>query len=220
MPRINVNKDVKDLNRQQAEKNREIFLENAVFTINIIGSPGAGKTTLLENILPILAKKYRICVIEGDLETDNDAERIRKANIQAVQINTNGGCHLDAFMIAKELKALDLANKDLLIIENVGNLVCPTGFDLGEDMRIVVMSIAEGDDKPKKYPVAVVNTDAIVLTKTDLLPYIDADIEKMRKTIFEIKPEIKLFETKKASSIYEANELIAHIEKSINTKSR
>lgn len=220
MPRINVNKDVKDLNRQQAAKNRETFLENSVFTINIIGSPGAGKTTLLENILPVLAKKYRICVIEGDLETDNDAERIRKANIQAVQINTNGGCHLDAFMISKELKALDLANIDLLIIENVGNLVCPTGFDLGEDMRIVVMSIAEGDDKPKKYPVAVVNTDAIVLTKTDLLPYIDADIEKMRKTILEIKPEIKLFETKKASSIYEANELISHIVESINAISR
>lgn len=218
MPKITVNKDVKDLNQQQADKNRALFSECGVFVINIIGSPGAGKTTLLENILPRLSKKFRVCVIEGDLATDNDAERIRKANIQAIQINTNGGCHLDAFMINKQLNAIDLANLDLLIIENVGNLVCPTCFDLGEDMRIVVMSIAEGDDKPQKYPIAVLNTDVIAITKTDLMPYIDADIAKMREAIHSIKPQVKVFETKKTSAGYKAHGLISYIEERVNAK--
>jgi hydrogenase nickel incorporation protein HypB len=157
--------------------------------MNIMGSPGAGKTTLLENILPALAASYKTVVIEGDLATQNDAERIRKTGVEAYQINTDGGCHLNARLIEAEYKKVDADKTELIIIENVGNLVCPIECDLGEDLRIVLLSTPEGEDKPLKYPPAMLNTDAVVITKTDVAQYVDVNIEQMKKNVTTINPK-------------------------------
>jgi hydrogenase nickel incorporation protein HypB len=211
MLKVDVKQDLKALNNKIASENREKFAAHGVCAINIIGSPGSGKTTLLENILPRLGSEVATAVIEGDLATENDAARIRKTGVKAIQINTGGGCHLDARMIENQLSQLELDALDLVIIENVGNLVCPSGYDLGEDMRMVVLSVAEGEDKPAKYPVAFLNADTAVLTKTDLLPYIDADAKKMRQYISDINPKTLVFEAGKADGVYRADELTAYI---------
>jgi hydrogenase nickel incorporation protein HypB len=190
-----------------------------VYAINIIGSPGSGKTTLLENILPGLGKSVRTAVIEGDLATQNDALRIQKTGVTALQINTDGGCHLDARMIENQLLKLKLDSLDLVIIENVGNLVCPAEYDLGEDMRMVVLSVAEGEDKPAKYPVAFLKADAAVITKTDLLPYIDADTKVMTKYISDINPKTTVLETGKVNGVYSADNVIRYILAQVKLKS-
>lgn len=193
--KIDVMQDVMAVNDAYAEANRKLFAQSATFAINIMGSPGAGKTSLLEKILIYLSNYVRSAVIEGDLATARDAARIAACKVPVVQINTNGGCHLDAKMINQVLPGFHLEYIDLLIIENVGNLVCPAAFDLGEDMRLLVMSLPEGDDKPAKYPTAFLAADVVVLNKMDLLPFVSIDLEAMKKEIKEINPKVKIFET-------------------------
>lgn len=211
MTKLNIDMDINALNKQIAEKNRNRFKSHNVYVINIMGSPGAGKTTFLENILPMLSAHIRVAVIEGDLATQNDALRIEKTGVTALQINTDGGCHLDARMIESQLEKLELDALDLIIIENVGNLVCPASYDLGEDMRMVILSITEGEDKPAKYPVAFLNADTAVITKTDLLPYVDVDINVMKKYITEINPKVLVYETSKKDGMYMADEVTQYV---------
>lgn len=218
MSKIEIKQDLRALNNQIAGKNREKFGISGVYVINIMGSPGAGKTTFLENVLPILGSKLRTAVIEGDLATQNDAQRIEKTGVTAIQINTGGGCHLDAQMIENQFEKLALDSLDLLIIENVGNLVCPASFDLGEDMRMVILSIAEGDDKPLKYPTAFLNADVAVITKTDLAPYIDADISVMKRNIGIINPKVAVFETTRKNGAYSAHEVVDYILEQVKKK--
>ena len=218
MEKIEIKKDLRELNNKIAMQNRSVFNENSIFTLNIMGSPGSGKTTLLENILKPLTVSFRIAVIEGDLATDNDSERIKKLGVTALQINTNGGCHLDAKMIQKELSGIDLNDIDLLIIENVGNLVCPISYDLGEDMRLVVLSTPEGEDKPLKYPPAMLNTDAVVLTKTDLAQFVDVNIKMMEKHIKDINPKASILKAGKIDGVYNADCVTKFIVESINSK--
>lgn len=211
MARLEINQDLSSFNNQKAAENRKKFKSHGIYVINIMGSPGAGKTTLLENILPRLSAHLRTAVIEGDLATQNDALRIEKTGVTALQINTDGGCHLDSVMIENQLRKLDLDSLDLIIIENVGNLVCPASFDLGEDMRMVILSVAEGEDKPVKYPSAFLNANTAVITKTDLAPYVDVDIDVMKRYIAEINPKVIVFETTKKGEVYMANQLIEYI---------
>lgn len=218
MTRLNINQDLKALNNKIAAENRNKFESHSVYVINIMGSPGAGKTTFLENILPKLSSHIRVAVIEGDLATQNDALRIEKTGVTALQINTDGGCHLDAKMIENQLQKLELESLDLIIIENVGNLVCPATYDLGEDMRMVILSVAEGEDKPAKYPIAFLNADTAVITKTDLLPYIDADVRVMRKYIAEINPKVLVFETAKKDGLYEADPITQYLIEEVRRK--
>jgi hydrogenase nickel incorporation protein HypB len=160
-------------NDRQAAHNREHFDRRAILAVNVMSSPGAGKTALLEATIEALGNELRIAVIEGDLETENDAERIRAKGIPAVQITTGSACHLDAHMVHDALHHLALDGVDVVFIENVGNLVCPAGFDLGQHRNVTLLSVTEGDDKPAKYPVMFRAADAVVLTKTDLLPVLD-----------------------------------------------
>lgn len=162
-----------DANDHLAGHNREHFAAHGVVAINLMSSPGAGKTSLLEATIDVLRQEYRIAVIEGDLETENDAQRIRGHGVPAVQITTGSACHLDAHMIHQALHGLDLDNVDLLFIENVGNLICPASFDLGQHRNVVLLSATEGDDKPAKYPVMFRAADLVALTKMDLAPLLD-----------------------------------------------
>ncbi|GAV25081.1 hydrogenase accessory protein HypB [Carboxydothermus islandicus] len=176
-----------------AALNRKIFNEKNIFVINIISSPGAGKTTLLEKVLPKLPPDIKPAVIEGDLTTTKDAERIEKTGVFALQINTLGGCHLDANMISQVLEKIPLDEINLLVIENVGNLVCPAGFDLGEDMKMVVLSVTEGNDKPLKYPVIFREAAVSVLNKIDLLNYVDFDLKQYEDDLQAINPNQQRF---------------------------
>lgn len=162
-----------DANDHQAAHNREHFSEHGVLAINLMSSPGAGKTALLEATIEAFGDKFRIAVIEGDLETENDAERIRAKGVPAVQISTGSACHLDAHMVHGALHDLDLQDVDILFIENVGNLVCPASFDLGQHFNVALLSTPEGDDKPAKYPVMFRAADLVLITKSDLLAVLD-----------------------------------------------
>ncbi len=170
---VSVLKNLLDKNDIQAEHNRRHFDQHGVLAINLMSSPGAGKTALLEATIAALGKEFRIGVIEGDLETENDAERIRARGAPAFQITTGTACHLDAHMVHDALHAFPLDGLDLLFIENVGNLVCPASFDLGQHHNVTLLSTTEGDDKPAKYPIIFRAADAVVFTKSDLLPYLD-----------------------------------------------
>jgi len=182
-------------NDEIAAANRKTFSERGVVVMNLIGSPGSGKTTLLEKILARLVDKIKIAVIEGDLFTAKDAERIERAGVDVIQINTAGGCHLDAAMIQKACASLDLDAIDLLIVENVGNLVCPAEFDIGENFKAVVLSITEGDDKPLKYPLIFKESEVVLLNKIDLLPFTNFDLKSAREDLTTLHPTIKIFET-------------------------
>jgi hydrogenase nickel incorporation protein HypB len=183
-------------NDEQAELNRTKFDTNGLLAINLMSSPGSGKTALLEATIRQLKDKIRIAVIEGDLETENDAERIRAQGVPAYQITTGTACHLDAHLIQHALEHLDLANIDLLFIENVGNLVCPASFDLGHHRNITLLSVTEGDDKPAKYPVMFRAADLMLITKTDLLPYLDdfftEKAERCQRELASHAPVLKL----------------------------
>ena len=181
-------------NDLQAEVNRAHFRKNNCLAINVIGSPGAGKTTLLEKTLPYLTGDLHVGVIEGDIFTSKDADRIAAHKIPVIQINTGGGCHLDSKMVGKVIPEFDWQALDLMIIENVGNLVCPADFDLGEAFKVIVLSIVEGDDKPAKYPVIFRNAKAVVLNKMDLEAFTDVNMESMKQDIRSINPDIKIFE--------------------------
>ncbi|TVM16843.1 hydrogenase accessory protein HypB [Oceanidesulfovibrio indonesiensis] len=175
---IPVVRNILEANSATAEELRKLFAEKNILVLNLISSPGAGKTTLLERTLTELGSRFGMAVIEGDLMTDNDARRVAATGAQAVQINTEGGCHLDAAMVSNALVSLDLDNIDILFVENVGNLVCPVEFDVGEDAKIALLSVTEGDDKPEKYPLLFELSKAMVLNKIDLLPYVDFDCDR------------------------------------------
>jgi hydrogenase nickel incorporation protein HypB len=189
---ISVIKKILDKNDQEAHHNREHFNEHGVLAINLMSSPGSGKTTLLEKMGGLAPFKFG--VIEGDLETSRDADRLIAKGIQAVQIQTGSACHLDAFMVHKGLHDLPLAPLDVCFIENVGNLVCPASYDVGSHLNIVLVSIPEGEDKIAKYPVMFRCADLILITKTDLLPYFQYDIEREKAEARKIKPNVDILE--------------------------
>lgn len=216
MSTIAVQRDIREENRILAEELKALYKAKNVFAINIMGSPGAGKTTFMENILPSLAKRFRIAVIEGDIATDNDAKRMERAGINAVQINTDGACHLDSLMIKNALGRIDLDNVDLLIIENVGNLVCPVNFELGEQLRVVIISTAEGEDKPQKYPNAVLKTDAVIISKSDIAEYVGVDVYKMRHYINKINPKVRVFEAGIENGEYRCDGFAGYLSEEMN----
>lgn len=191
---VEVKTDILSANDRAALDNRRLFNEAKLMVLNIMGSPGAGKTTVLEKTIDALAGTVRLAVIEGDIYTSRDAQRIEKRGVPVQQINTGGACHLDAGMVVKTLGHFDLPALDLLIIENVGNLVCPVEFDLGEDLKVAVLSIAEGDDKPLKYPLLFRESGAVVLNKVDLLEFTDVNMERLRADLKKINPQIEIFE--------------------------
>ena len=181
-------------NDMQAEVNRAHFRKHHCLAINVMGSPGAGKTSLLEKSLPLLSADLQVGVIEGDIFTSKDADRIAVHGVPVIQINTGGACHLDSKMVSKVLPEFDWTVMDLMVIENVGNLVCPADFDLGEAFKVIVLSIVEGDDKPAKYPVIFRNAKAVVLNKMDLEKLTDVNMEIMKQDIRTINPDILIFE--------------------------
>jgi hydrogenase nickel incorporation protein HypB len=190
---IRIMKNILDRNQNKADEVRNLLTEKKVKMVNIISSPGAGKTTLLERTCEALGGKIRIGIIEGDVTTDRDAQRLKKYNIPIVVINTEGGCHLDSHSISKVIGMFDLDTLDVLFVENVGNLICPSVFDLGEDFKLAVVSTAEGDDKPAKYPRLFSEAGAVVLNKTDLLPYTNFNVEAFIKDLSAINPRVPLF---------------------------
>ena len=190
--KINIREDVLKDHNMVAKLNRETFNESKTLVINLMSSPGSGKTTLLEETINSLKNEYTIAVIEGDLATDLDAQRLSLLGINTVQINTVGGCHLDARMIAKILPEFELNQIDILFIENIGNLVCPSGYDLGQDYKVVVLSVPEGNDKIPKYPVMFRRTDLTIINKIDLLPYVTFSLEQAKKDLAAINPEAQL----------------------------
>jgi hydrogenase nickel incorporation protein HypB len=181
-------------NDQLAEENRARFNAAGVYAVNVLGSPGCGKTTLLEDLLAKLKTRLAPAVIEGDLASSIDAERIEQLGVPVVQINTEGACHLDATMIAAAVEGFDDDKIDLLLIENVGNLVCTAGFDLGEHLRVVLLSVSEGDDKIAKYPTIFQRSNVLVITKTDLLKYSNFNVERAVADMKHLAPEAKIFE--------------------------
>ncbi|MDH7573867.1 MAG: hydrogenase nickel incorporation protein HypB [Clostridia bacterium] len=191
--RVYVVEDLLAANEEVARENRRLLDQHRLTIVNLIGGPGAGKTTLLEKAVAYLGNRLRLGVIEGDVYTTRDAERLERLGVEVVQINTAGACHLDAAMVGRVLPELPLADLDLVIVENVGNLVCPAEFDLGEDLKVAVISVAEGSDKPAKYPLVFHESQACVLTKTDLLPYTDFDLEAFRTEVAQINPLLEIF---------------------------
>ena len=191
---VEVKTNVLAKNDAIASSLQQVFKEKHIFVFNLMGSPGAGKTSLLEATLQDLVKDYKLAVIEGDLFTSKDAERIHALGVPVIQINTVGGCHLDANMIQDAITDLDLDELDMIIIENVGNLVCPAEFDIGEAMKVTVLSVTEGEDKPLKYPLIFKESKAILLNKIDLLPYVPFDKEKAIKDIRNLNPQGQVFE--------------------------
>lgn len=190
--KITLEKNVMENNDHAAEFNRRLFGKTRTLVINIMSSPGAGKTTILEKTISALSDEFRIGVIEGDIATERDADRIRKKGVRAVQIATEGECHLDPRMVAKVLPDLDLDSIDILFIENVGNLVCPSEFDLGQNHRIVVLSTPEGNDKIPKYPLMFHVTELALINKIDLLPYVAFDMDKAREDLRGINPDSQI----------------------------
>ena len=190
---IKVLKDIMAANTQNAEANQARLDASGVLGINIMASPGAGKTTFILATIDSLGHDTRIGVIEGDIASQIDAEKVAQNGAPVVQINTGGGCHLDAGQVAAGLDNLPLNEIDVLFIENVGNLVCPSEFKLGEHLRVVLLSIPEGDDKPFKYPGMFASADVVVVTKTDIMPYFDFDLSKFRRAIEGLKPGVRIF---------------------------
>ena len=192
---ITIERKVLAKNDELAAENRALFAKHNLFVINVVSSPGSGKTSLIEQTLKHLAGTLPVGVIEGDVQTDLDAQRVARYSVPVVQIVTNGGCHLEARLVQDALGSLDLSALRMLIIENVGNLVCPSNYDLGEAMKVVVASTTEGDDKPLKYPAMFRNAAVLVLNKIDLVPYVNCDLKALRKNALSINPSLKIFET-------------------------
>ena len=183
-----------EANDRIASENRKKFNEADVYVINLMSAPGAGKTSLIEQTIKALHKNLSMGVIEGDIAGTDDAQRIESLGIPVIQINTGSACHLDANMINDVIDDLPLKDLELLVVENVGNLVCPAEFKIGEDMKVMILSVAEGDDKPLKYPLMFQESSALVRNKIDLLPYLNADIEKIRKDSLSLNPSLNIFE--------------------------
>ncbi|KPK22095.1 MAG: hydantoin utilization protein A [Nitrospira bacterium SG8_3] len=192
--KISVVRDILEANDRIAQQNRDLFDENKLLVINLMSSPGAGKTSLLERSISALKKDMRIGVIEGDIQSSQDAERIAQTGIPVVQINTGGACHLDGNMIRDTFGEFSFKDLDLLVVENVGNLVCPAEFKVGEDFKAMILSVTEGDDKPAKYPLMFHESSVLLINKIDLLPYVDCSVEKIREDALKINPDLAIFE--------------------------
>lgn len=192
--KVPVVQNILEANERLAALNRQRFDQAGIYAINLMSSPGAGKTSLLEKTIEALAGRLKMAVIEGDLQTACDAERIQKKGVQAVQINTDGGCHLDGNMIQIAMDALDLTDVDLLVIENVGNLVCPAEFNLGEHDKVTILSVTEGDDKPLKYPLMFQISSVLIVNKIDLLPYVSCSMDAIRKQAHQLNATQQIFE--------------------------
>lgn len=192
---VKIGANVLGANEAIAKKTGERLSKLGIFCVNVISSPGAGKTTILEKTCELLKGRLRVGVIEGDITTTIDADRIARHGVPVHQINTFGGCHLDAKMVDKALGHFDLSQLDLLIVENVGNLVCPADFELGEDCKIVVLSVPEGDDKPSKYPVIFQKAGVLLLNKVDMLQFSNFNLDKAKSDLHSINPRLKVFET-------------------------
>ena len=195
MSRLTIERKVLEKNDAIANDIRRSLKGKKIFTINLVSSPGSGKTSLVERTIENSKEKIKIAVIEGDVQTDLDAERVEAFNIPVVQIVTNGSCHLEAGLVRDAYNKLNKNDIELLMIENVGNLVCPAGYDLGEDLKVVIVSTTEGDDKPLKYPAMFRNSGALIINKTDLVPYTNCSLEKLRSNALAINPSLKIFET-------------------------
>ena len=190
---LKVDEDILNANDKLSDTLRTRFDQAGVFVMNLMSSPGAGKTSMILRIIESLGGTYKMGVIEGDIASDVDAHKVAKTDVDVVQINTRGACHLDANMILSAAESLGMDNRQLLIIENVGNLVCPAEFQLGEDVKVMILSIPEGHDKPLKYPLMFTESAALILNKIDLLPYTDFDMDELQKTVLAMNPNIKIF---------------------------
>lgn len=192
--KVSVVKDLLEANDRIAEQNRVIFDQHGLTVVNLMSSPGAGKTTLLEKTIDALMGEVGIGVIEGDIQSSQDAERIHRKGVPTVQINTGGACHLDGNMIQGTFKEFDFETLDLLVVENVGNLVCPAEFKVGEDFKAMILSVTEGDDKPSKYPLMFHESKVLLINKIDLLPYVECDLRKINQEARKVNPQISTFE--------------------------
>ncbi len=191
---VQLGQDVLSQNNLLAERNRGYFEAKNIIALNMVSSPGSGKTTVLEKTITDLKAAHDFFVIEGDQQTLNDANRIKATGAPVIQVNTGNGCHLDADMINKSVKQLGVTENAILVIENVGNLVCPAMFDLGESQRVVIISVTEGEDKPLKYPGMFHSSDICLINKTDLLPYVDFDVEKAKEYALQVNHHLRFFE--------------------------
>ncbi len=198
---ITIERKILEKNDEVAKQNRDVFSRHEMFVINLVSSPGSGKTSLLEKTLAHLQNKIRIAVIEGDVQTDLDARRVAAFGVPVVQIVTRGGCHLEASLVRDALQSINLSEAQLLIIENVGNLVCPANYDLGEAMKVVVASTTEGDDKPLKYPAMFRNASVLIINKTDLLPYVNCNLETLKHNALNVNPALTIMETSCTTNI-------------------
>ena len=192
--RVAVVEEIMSANDQIAHEIQETLDKANIFSMNIMASPGAGKTSLIESTIRVLNKQFNISVIDGDIATTIDADRAAAAGAQAIQVNTGGECHLDAVMLRSALKKLDLERTNLLIVENVGNLICPASFNLGTHINVLISSIPEGDDKPYKYPQIYQNIGALVINKIDLLPYVDFNLDYFRRGVEILNPNLQTFQ--------------------------
>jgi hydrogenase nickel incorporation protein HypB len=191
---IRVEEDLLAKNQRLADQNRDYFAAHGLLVLNLVSSPGSGKTSILERTLCDLKSKLNFSVLEGDQQTTNDADRIAATGVPVKQVNTGAGCHLDAHMVGHGAEAFDLSTTNILMIENVGNLVCPASFDLGEDHKVAVLSITEGEDKPLKYPQMFQAADLLLINKIDLLPYLDFDLEQCKSFARQVNPQIRTIE--------------------------
>ncbi|MBW2284952.1 MAG: hydrogenase nickel incorporation protein HypB [Deltaproteobacteria bacterium] len=192
--KISVVKDILEANDRIARENRDLFDDNGLVVFNLMSSPGAGKTSLLERTIDAMKGDVKMGVIEGDIQSTQDAERIAEKGIPVVQINTGGACHLDGNMIRDTFKEFDFAALDLLVVENVGNLVCPAEFQVGEDFKAMILSVTEGEDKPSKYPLMFRESKVLLINKIDLIPYLDISLERFREEALKGNPDLTIFE--------------------------
>ena len=192
--KVSVVKNILAANDRIAQENRAIFDEKNLLVFNLMSSPGAGKTSLLEKTIGALKDQLNMGVIEGDIQSSQDAERIAEKGVPVVQINTGGACHLDGNMIRDTFHAFDFDALDLLVVENVGNLVCPAEFKVGEDFKVMILSVTEGEDKPAKYPLMFHESKALLINKIDLLPYVDCSVERIREESLKVNPDLVIFE--------------------------
>ena len=192
---LTIERKVLEKNDIIAASNRELFKSHQLFSVNLVSSPGSGKTSLVEKTIEYCRNKIKMGVVEGDIQTDLDAKRVDALGIPVVQIVTHGACHLEAALVRDSLNQLPLSSLELVIIENVGNLVCPSGYDLGEDKKVVIVSTTEGDDKPLKYPAMFRNAEVIIINKIDLSPYLNTSIAELEKNALSINSELKVFKT-------------------------
>lgn len=192
---ITVERKVLEKNDIIAAENSKKFKENKLLVVNLVSSPGSGKTSVIEKTISLSENRLKLGVIEGDVQTDLDAQRVEAYNVPVVQIVTNGACHLEAALVRDAYKKLNLDELEILFIENVGNLVCPAAYDLGEDFKVLIVSTTEGDDKPLKYPAMFRNSSALIINKIDLLPYVNCNVENLRNNALTINPSLKIFTT-------------------------